>query len=298
MEQHKQTGLVAGTTRYPTLSVFGHADPVGPDAYNKALSDRRAKAIYSLLISNTDPGSAVGLWQQIANDENWGTNQRQTMQTATGLPDGTPDSNLYQAYMHTLCPADLNLTQQDFLAQGADPQGKGDYQGCSSFNPVLIFSQQKQNEFQQAVQNNDQAGIDSRNAANAPNRRVVVLLFRVGSKVDPVKWPCASISASMAACLQRFWSDGQKRRSTRKPEVDRKYDDTQDTFACRFYDRISSGSPCHKMILHGIGGWDVPPVNPVPADEGTPDGEPLDSGPDGQPDDRHGDSYPPLLPFG
>src|SRR5215470_8055038 len=37
------------------LSVFGHADPVGNDDHNKALSGRRATVIYALLISNSDP---------------------------------------------------------------------------------------------------------------------------------------------------------------------------------------------------------------------------------------------------
>ena len=52
------------------LSVFGHADPVGPavdpDGYNKALSGRRATAIYAVLISCTQPGKAASLWQGIA----------------------------------------------------------------------------------------------------------------------------------------------------------------------------------------------------------------------------------------
>ena len=38
------------------LSVFGHADPTGNDDYNKALSGRRATAVYALLIANADPG--------------------------------------------------------------------------------------------------------------------------------------------------------------------------------------------------------------------------------------------------
>ena len=35
--------------RPPPLSIFGHADPVGKDEYNKALSGRRAAAIYGML---------------------------------------------------------------------------------------------------------------------------------------------------------------------------------------------------------------------------------------------------------
>src|SRR5436190_18351341 len=36
----------------PLLSIFGHADPVGDDEYNKLLSGRRALAIHALLIQD------------------------------------------------------------------------------------------------------------------------------------------------------------------------------------------------------------------------------------------------------
>lgn len=132
------------------LAVFGHADPVGPavdpDGYNKALSGRRATAVYALLISGTQAGKAASLWQGIASQENWGTNQAQIMQQATGLPDGTSVSSLIPSYLPKLVPPDflaLKIGPTNFLAQGADSQGKGDYQGCSSFNPLLIFSNRR-----------------------------------------------------------------------------------------------------------------------------------------------------------
>ncbi len=251
--RHRKTDLATGITRYPPLSVFGHADPVGPpadpDGFNKALSGRRAKVIYALLLSNTEPDFAFSLWQAVASDPNeqWGADQRRTMLTATGLPHGTPDRDLYKAYMKSLCPPNMNLHKQDFLGQGADPQGKGDYQGCSSFNPVVVFSQQKENKFAQAVQNNNQAGIAARNAANAPNRRVVILLFMVGSKVDPAKWRCPRALDPKTVCLSRFFADGQHRRTDHLPDTDRKFTTTKKTFACRFYQRISDCSLCESV---------------------------------------------------
>lgn len=231
------------------LSVFGHADPVGSDDYNKLLSGRRAKVIYGLLISNTDSGTAVKLWQEVSNTEAWGVNQRQTMQTVTGLPGGTSDSTLFRTYMQKLCPPDLKLTKKDFLAQGADAGGKGDFQGCSEFNPILIFSQEKQEEFDQAKQQNDKAALDDRNAQNVPNRRVMVLMFHKGSRVDPAKWPCPRATEGVAGCIKRFWSDGEKRRGIHLPNnVDRKFEETNDTFACRFYQRISDNSPCDQIF--------------------------------------------------
>ena len=230
------------------LSVFGHADPVGNDAYNKLLSGRRAMAIYALVIVNTDASTSVKLWRQIAATENWGKSQRQTMHTVTGLPPGTPDAALFEAYMRNLCPPDLQLGKKDFLGQGADALGKADFQGCGEFNPLLLFSAEQQAEFDRAQQKQDKAGIQRRNNANAPNRRVMVLLFRKGSKVDPSRWPCPRATEGVAGCIKRFWSDGEARRARRERGKERKFEETQDTFSCRFYQRVSNSSPCDRIL--------------------------------------------------
>jgi len=237
--------LVDLRKQYPgsPLAVFGHADPVGTDDYNKSLSGRRATVVYAVLISSTDADTAVGMWQGVATTENWGSDQRTTMQSFTGLPAGTADSDLFKAYMQKLVPAELQVSKQDFLAQGADSGGKGDYQGCSEFNPVLIFSTQKNTDLE------SQTDKTARNDANAPNRRVMVLLFEKGSKVDPTKWPCPRAKEGIAGCRARFWSNGDQRRSTRLPDQDRKFGDQTDplkgTFACRFYERLlTDKSPC------------------------------------------------------
>ena len=261
-EDHKKPDKLTGEMLYPPLSIFGHADPVGTDDYNKSLSGRRATSIYALIISGTDPDKAVGLWKGIASTEKWGDSQRGVMQDTTGLPEGTSDDDLFKAYMTWLCtirdasgnqakaedgtPAALTVKTTDFLGQGADSKGKGDYQGCSSFNPQLLFSQTEQNQYNQGAQNNDQEIIDERNLANAPNRRVVVLLFRVGSKVVPNKWPCPSATDPKAGCITRFWVGGQTRRTKLLPDDERKFEDKQDTFACRFYQRITDRSPCEE----------------------------------------------------
>ncbi|MDQ6664961.1 MAG: hypothetical protein M3Z23_11260, partial [Acidobacteriota bacterium] len=189
---------------------------------------------------NSNPDASVKLWRKVSATENWGTGQQETMRA--NVRDGTADTDLFKAYMHKLCPEGSALTSKDFLARGADLNGKGDYQGCSSFNPLLIFSRQKENDFEQGA-------LASRNRANAPNRRVMVLLFRIGSRIDFTKWPCPRATEGAAGCVRRFWSDGPSRRTTRLPDKDRKFEDTQDTFACRFYQRISDGSPCHRTVL-------------------------------------------------
>ena len=249
-ESHSQQGTASDSseeapTLYPPISIFGHADPVGPatdpDGYNKALSGRRATVIYALCIVNSDSATAVGLWKQVAGTENWGAQQTQMMQD--NVPAGTADGDLYETYMKQLVPKDWSLTPTDFLSSGTDSKGK--YQGCSSFNPVLVFSQQKADQFVPEDQH------EERNAENAPNRRVMILLFKIGSIVDPAKWPCPRATEGYTGCKARFWgngSDGDTRRNTRLPTDDRTFEATEDTFACRFYQRLTNESPCNQYL--------------------------------------------------
>jgi len=230
------------------LSVFGHADPTGNDDYNKQLSGRRATAIYALLTRRTD------LWERLFSsplgNDRWGRPALETMLQFTGRPEPVAQVErdpgarraLFLAYMDQLCGPDLSLERTDFLANGDDAGGKGDFQGCSEFNPVLIVSQQEQARFDRAQDKSE------RNAANASNRRVMVLIFRKGSRVRPDRWPCPRVSEGVAACRKRFWSDGEKRRSTRLSDKRRQFQDKEDTFACRFYQRLLDGSPCERTI--------------------------------------------------
>lgn len=230
------------------LSVFGHADPVGEDPYNKQLSGRRATVVYALLIFNSEPDAAVKLWQDIAQQEHWGDNQNRAMQDFTGLPAGTGAATLIKAYMQKLSPPELKITKKDFVAQGTDPKGKGDYQGCSEFNPLLIFSEKRQQEF------DSDRDKTARNDANATNRRVMVLLFQKGTKVEPSKWPCPRASEGPGVCYTRFWAQGpgsesgDRRRKRRDRDQDRKFEDNKDTFACRFYQRLTDKSPCEGAL--------------------------------------------------
>jgi hypothetical protein len=254
VQEHPPASKAAGQPGSP-LSVFGHADPVGNDDYNKQLSGRRAAAIYALLVRDAD------LWeklfsQPLGNDD-WGSRSLQVMlgtvsptapgesneqQAAQLQRDAAGRRNLFIQYMDALCGPELRLEKEDFLAQGDDAAGKGDFQGCSEFNPVMIFSQQEHQKFEQAKSKTE------RNQENAPNRRVMVLFFRKGARVDPAKWPCPRATEGPAACRKRFWSDGEKRRTTRLPDARRVFDQSKDTFACRFYQRISTGSPCETIL--------------------------------------------------
>jgi outer membrane protein OmpA-like peptidoglycan-associated protein len=252
--KHTQDG------RRPPASIFGHADPVGQDEYNKQLSGRRAKALYALLTRNVD------MWEELYTQPFGGDSWREKKATSMMLGrlgygdtdaeirrfqqdqglevDGIMGPNtrkaLYKAYMDAICPIKLD-PQQDFLGRGQDPGGKADYQGCGEFNPLLLFSEKEEQEYSRPENR------EVRNSENAPNRRVIAFLFRPGTKVNPERWPCPRAKEGGADCRKRFWSDGERRRTERLPDERREYDQTKDTFACRFYDRMADESPCEQI---------------------------------------------------
>lgn len=258
-------------------SVFGHADPVGDDDYNKQLSGRRAEAMYALLTRKTALWEKLYSTQLAGGSDNWGVKSIQLMLTKLGhyngplngvndaatqnavksfqgspagaglAVDGDPGTmtreKLFAAYMDAICVDESGASfkldpTKDFLARGVDADGKGDYQGCSEFNPDLVFSQSEKAAFDAS------ANKTQRNRENQPNRRVVIYLFRQGSKVSPDIWPCPRAKEGVAGCKKRFFSDGETRRSNQA--LRRKFEDTKDTFACRFYDRIGTLSPCES----------------------------------------------------
>lgn len=249
------------------LSIFGHADPVGDEAYNKILSGRRAKAIYALLIRDVaiweelfsltalkmshvqvmlkhvgfDPGRTDGVTDQGHKDA------VKLFQENNGLAnDGVagPDTRkkIYLKYMDSLCVDDggkvFKIEKTQFLGGGKDARLKGDVQGCSEFNPLLLFSKSEQAAF------DGSSNKKPRDFANAPNRRVLVLLFRPGSRVDPEKWPCPRTGDTVDGCKKRFWSDADKRRQL--TDEQRQHQTHKDTFQCRFYQRLTDSSPCER----------------------------------------------------
>jgi hypothetical protein len=271
------------------ISIFGHADPSyegnfelgvstyqSGDDYNKTLSGRRAIAIYALLIR--DPSFWQTLYTNHLGSDVWGTNAIQTMLDALNPSGGSSfgassqgsstsaqsaraqdianDSGqrqqLFLSYMDFIC-GNLKLDKSaDFLARGAGQDQKGDVQGCSRFNPVLLFSNEDESKYKEAYQNKDKDTLLLRDAANAVNRRVMILIFRKGSQILPAKWPCPSYKEGAVDCKKRFFAqdtegpDGDTRRSTHTPGAPRKFEISHDTFACRFYQRISTGSPCNS----------------------------------------------------
>lgn len=223
----------------PTASVFGHADPVGTDEYNKTLSGRRAAAIYGLLTRDLD------LWDQLYDQpfatDNWQTSGLAMMRATTGQPPSASRRDVFATYMDALC-ADADgrpfvIGKADFVGGGADPGGKADYQGCGELNPILLFSTAEA----QAL-----AGVPAeRNRGNGPNRRVMVFLFPPGFHVAPASWPCPRSSEPGSGCKPHQWPDGDARRANTPAR--REYERSHDTFACGFYDGMARRSPCEVV---------------------------------------------------
>lgn len=250
------------------ISLFGHADPVGQDEYNKTLSDRRVQAVYALLVK--DASSWEDLFSKPAGNDNWGQKGIQSMLKAVGNDPGPIDGKagpltrkatedfqasrglpqsgfadlatrraLFEAYMDVLHGKDSQPLdrEKDFLAGRADSKGKGDFQGCGEFNPILVFSRAEA----QALEK-DKA---KRNSENTPNRRVTALFFEPGSRVAPSLWPCPRVGEGVQACRSRFFSDGDARRAFGAER--RKNEETRDIFACRFYDNLAGDLPCESV---------------------------------------------------
>jgi OOP family OmpA-OmpF porin len=51
--------ILGGDTTLEKVEVIGHTDPVGKDAYNQKLSEKRAKAVYDYLISQGVPAEKI-----------------------------------------------------------------------------------------------------------------------------------------------------------------------------------------------------------------------------------------------
>jgi hypothetical protein len=276
----KEIGLlVALIEQHPgcPAAIFGHADPTGNDDYNKALSGRRARAIYGLV--TRDPAQWETLWSQKTTGDDWGTRSLQIMLGSvpsgsgapyyTGPSDGVNRSEyvaavkafqadrglavdgvagpqtraaLFVAYMDFLTgrpEPGFAMPRTDFLGGGGDPAGRGAFQGCSEFNPVLVFSAEDQRRLERAENH------EERNERNAINRRVVLYLFPPGAKIDLAKWPCPAATEGTAKCKKMFWPDGDQRRAPAAAE--RRYPATRDTMACRFYEGMSRRSPCEGV---------------------------------------------------
>jgi len=253
------------------LSVFGHADPTGADDYNKTLSGRRATAVYALLVRDTT------LWEELYSNpfhgDTWSIVHIQIMLRAlgktgattsgfldasttaavkefqgevrlkqSGFPGTDTRKALFVRYMDVICQDDsgpFSYQLTDFLGLGSSANGKADRQGCSEFNPILVFSKADAKEFEKP------GNKATRDAANLPNRRVVIYMFDPALGIDVAKWPCPTVKEGVAGCKAQFFADADARRTPQ--ELQRQYLQRGRTIACKFYDRLARQSPCETV---------------------------------------------------
>ena len=243
----RATAIYALLTRRADLWEALYTDSFGGDRWG-------TKALQEMLRAIPDPADPSGRPYYAGplngvQSQPWAAAVR-GFQAHEGLDvDGDPGpvtrSALFPAYMDVVCrgedgqPFKLDPAL-DFLAKSADAGGKGDYQGCSELNPVLVFSKKETAEL--AVPGEK----SKRDRENSPNRRVIAFLFRQGTSMSPQAWPCPCAGEGIGDCRKRLWSDGEQRRAP--SDERRSFVQHRSTFACRFYQRMAHDSPCEGVI--------------------------------------------------
>ncbi|MDQ3003193.1 MAG: peptidoglycan-binding protein [Fibrobacterota bacterium] len=197
------------------MAVFGHADAVGQESYNKALSERRSKSVFAFLMK--DPKA----WTELDKEEKWSLACIQDLLRHLGHDPGASDGQdgpktqaavkefqkkkamtedgkvgpdtreaLYKAFMEE--SNDLALKPADFDDIGGQP-----HMGCSEYNLV----EKTQGECE-------------------TNRRVALLLLK-SNKNFPITYPCKK--GDIAPCVKQT-----ERKGVRRTEG----------FRCLFYDQL------------------------------------------------------------
>jgi hypothetical protein len=220
--------LEEALTKHPDgkLMIFGHTDKVGSEAYNKKLSERRAKSVFAFITND------AAVWEALYNEENWGTRVIQEMLVDFGFDPGPVDgingpktqaavreyqearglsvdgvagpatrNKMFTEYMSS--KHDIKVTAGQFM----DPK----HMGCSEFNPV-----------------------EATEAANEPNRRVTIFLF---NPARLPKLPCKFVD--IAPCKKQMTPPSPRFKAT---------------FKCSFFDSLARDCKCE--------GGDTPPPPP------------------------------------
>lgn len=216
------------------VAVFGHADAVGKESYNKTLSERRARSIHAFLIK--EPKT----WEELYNEEKWGLSTTQELLKHLGHDPGAVDgvngpktkeavkafqgekgltqdgdagaktrAALYQAFMESTSSPELKA--KDFDAIDGNP-----FSGCSEFNLV-----------------------EKTEGACEANRRVAVLLLK-SNKNFPIQYPCKK--GDVGPCQKQAARKGERKNPG---------------FKCLFYDQLV------KEEKKGGGGTVTPPAGKI-----------------------------------
>jgi hypothetical protein len=156
------------------------------------------------------------------------------------------------AICHDNAGTPFKLEPTDFIARNKDkarqfegrlPGLNGDVMGCGEFNPVMLLSQDDEDRFKPEEMH------EARDEAYAEDRRVLVYVFKHGTEIEPAPWPCPrATDPAQPTCTNRFWSDAKQVRLARKKDEARRFKETRDTMACRFYHGFAFNSPCEAGV--------------------------------------------------
>jgi outer membrane protein OmpA-like peptidoglycan-associated protein len=112
------------------LLILGHTDLVGTDTYNQSLSERRARAVFAMLTSGSDPAAARAEWNELRQTrpsgtvlslhDSWGRREQQWMLRDLGRYHGNIDTESPQAEDADLTRAAVRQFQAD---NGINPTG-------------------------------------------------------------------------------------------------------------------------------------------------------------------------------
>src|SRR5512140_2575874 len=195
------------------LSIFGHADPVGKETYNKTLSGRRAQAIFGLLTRNVELWKDLYFHHDTLGRDPWGVRSIQVMlnrvgPTKAGNVQGVRDADTRQAlkdfedanslpekgfnqkqevdpgtfevlaklYMDGICTDDDNNPVQ-FTPDDFLARGAGK-DGTGDFQGCGEFNPLMIFSQQEKASFDQEQNKDARNKENQINRRIMILLYR------------------------------------------------------------------------------------------------------------------------
>jgi outer membrane protein OmpA-like peptidoglycan-associated protein len=254
------------------LAVFGHADPIGDEAYNKTLAGRRARAVYALL--TREPATWDALHQDASHGDRWGIESLYTCLAALGYEPGPPSARatdafhaavrafkadhglhadpqvdrdtrlaLFGAYMDCLTGNEAGTGRayaaSDFVGEGREPRLRGAVQGCGERNPAMVLSEDETKELAPDSRR------DERIHTQRVNRRVLIFLFRPSDVESMSLWECPSADAGPDGCAKAAWSNRDERLA---PAAKRRLVNRHGkTFGCKFYDWIARLSPCEAL---------------------------------------------------
>jgi hypothetical protein len=242
--------------KYPdaVVALFGHTDPVGKEDFNHDLGALRARAVYGVLVRDPE------IWFEMyaGNLDALAHVKKRLRSSGYEIPKdeqgvGPATRAAITKHIEELA-GPMQMAPEEFLGE----HGQYSMQSCSEFNPLRRSSDELDALLDPA----------QRIVYQRPNRRVLAFFFPPQTHVDGW-WPCPRPGDGVAGCKPRFWSDAKTRRSTKRtprefvprglvgggpvPPVVA----VEDTFACRFYDRIAHASPCERAKT-----W----IPPKPAD--------------------------------